>query len=47
MTFWKMAFDMKWVDAEMLKGAVVTEDNPFGEITEAQYETITGVKFAK
>lgn len=47
MTFWKMAFNLGWVDAEMLKGAVITETNRFGEITPKQYEEITGIVFAE
>lgn len=45
MSFWKLAFDMKWVDAETLKGAVITEQNRFGEITTEQYKIITGIDF--
>lgn len=45
MKFWTLAFSMKWVTAEALKGAVITESNPFGEITPVQYKEITGVKF--
>ena len=45
MDFWKMAFDYKWVDAIMLKGAVITESNKFGEITGVQYLEITGIAF--
>lgn len=45
MAFWKLAFNMNWVSAEQLRLAVVTENNPFGEITEAQYKEITGVDF--
>lgn len=42
-SFWKMAFDFGWVDAELLKGAVVKETNPYGEITAQEYQEITGV----
>ncbi|GAA0382681.1 XkdX family protein [Paenibacillus motobuensis] len=45
MKFWTLAFSMKWVTAEALKGAVTTESNPFGEITPEQYKEITGIKF--
>lgn len=45
MKFWTLAFTMKWVTAEALKGAVITESNPFGEITAAQYKEITGIDF--
>ncbi|WP_405154781.1 XkdX family protein [Paenibacillus sp. FSL K6-0108] len=46
MTFWKLAFQWKWITAEQLKGAVVTESNKFGEITPEEYKTITGIDFA-
>ncbi len=45
MAFWKLAYNMKWVTAEQLRLAVITEDNPFGEITPEQYEEITGIPF--
>ena len=46
MEFWKMAYNYKWVTAEQLKGAVITDTNKFGEITQEQYKTITGLDFA-
>lgn len=45
MSFWKLAYDMKWVDVVTLKDVVITEQNRFGEITPEQYKTITGVDF--
>ena len=45
MAFWKLAFNMGWVDAEKLRLVVKTEDNPKGEITPEQYEEITGIPF--
>lgn len=45
MAFWKLAYNMKWIDAEKLRLVVRTEDNPFGEITPEQYEEITGNPF--
>lgn len=45
MNFWKMAFNLKWVTAEQLRLAVVTESNPFGEITPEQYKEITKQDF--
>ena len=45
MAFWKLAYNMKWVTAEQLRLAVITEDNPFGEITPEQYKEITGIPF--
>ncbi|PZM67492.1 XkdX family protein [Paenibacillus dendritiformis] len=45
MTFWKLAFDCKWIDAEGLCAAVKTESNPFGEISPEEYKKITGIDF--
>ncbi len=45
MSFWTLAYNQKWVTAEALKGAVVTETNKFGEITREEYKTITGIEF--
>lgn len=45
MNFWKMAYNLKWVTAEQLRLAVVTESNPFGEITPEQYKEITKLDF--
>lgn len=51
MTFWKLAFDMGWIDrdqvvaAQKLRFAVKTEINPFGEITLEDYKTITNKEF--
>ncbi len=43
--FWKMAYDMKAIDINTLKQAVKTTANPYGEITEDEFKTITGVDF--
>lgn len=45
MKFWTLAFNMKWVTAEALRGAVITPTNPFGEITLEEYTVITGIEF--
>lgn len=45
MAFWKLAFNMGWVTEEQLRLAVLTEDNPRGEITPEQYKEITGIDF--
>ena len=45
MEFWKLCYDLKIVDAEYLKQAVTTEDNPYGDITPEQYKEITGIEF--
>lgn len=43
--FWQLAYNMNWIDKETLKLAVITETNPFGEITPAEYEIITNQPF--
>lgn len=45
MNFWKMAYNMKWVTAEQLRLAVITETNPYGEITTEEYKDITNKDF--
>lgn len=45
MDFWKMAYDNQWVGIDMLRQAVITEANPFGDITKAQFKEITGQDF--
>lgn len=45
MVFWNLAYKYKWVTIDQLRFAVKTERNPFGEITPAEFEIITGVKF--
>lgn len=45
MAFWKMAYNQKWVTAEQLRLAVVTESNPYGEITAEEYKEITNKDF--
>lgn len=47
MSFWTLAFNMKWVTAEALKGAVITDSNPYGEISPEEYKTITGIEFVE
>lgn len=42
---WQRAYNMKWVTAEELRGAVLTPTNPAGEITPEEYEQITGIPF--
>ncbi|MGL4848516.1 MAG: XkdX family protein [Clostridium sp.] len=43
--FWKMAYDMKAIDEGMLRQAVLTKENPYGEITPEQFKVITGKGF--
>lgn len=45
MDFWKMAFDNGWVGIDMLRQAVITETNPFGDITKEEFKEITGQDF--
>ena len=45
MAFWKLAYTHKWVTAEQLRLAVITESNPYGEITPEQFKEITGKDF--
>lgn len=45
MAFWKMAYNLKWVTAEQLRLAVITESNQYGEITAEEYKQITGKDF--
>jgi len=45
MNFWKMAYNMKWVSAEQLRLAVVTESNLYGEISVEEYKDITNKEF--
>ncbi|MGL5459150.1 MAG: hypothetical protein ACRDBY_05995 [Cetobacterium sp.] len=43
--FWKMAYGMGAIDISMLRQAVVTKENPYGDITEEQFKTISGQDF--
>ena len=45
MDFWKMAYDYGWVDIGLLRQAVITDTNPFGDITKEQFKEITGEDF--
>ena len=45
MKFLKMAYDNHWVTNDELRGAVITSDNPFGDITKEEYKEITGVEY--
>lgn len=47
MEFWKMVYDMGIVDADYLRQAVITEKNPYGDITAEQFKEITGEDFIK
>jgi hypothetical protein len=45
MEFWKMIYDLKIIDAQYLKQAVITDTNKFGDITAEQYKEITGIDY--
>ncbi|WP_194189667.1 XkdX family protein [Clostridium chrysemydis] len=45
MEFWKMAWQYKAIDEEILRLAVRCESNPFGEITEDEFKLICGKDF--
>ena len=45
MDFWKKAYDNQWVGIDMLRQAVITETNPFGDITKEQFKEITVQEF--
>ena len=43
--FWKMAYDMKAIDIDLLKQAVKCDKNPYGEITKDEFKLISGEEF--
>lgn len=45
MDFWKMAYDLSWIGIDVLRQAVITETNPFGDISKEQFKEITGEDF--
>lgn len=47
MEFWKMCFDLKVVNADFLRQAVITDTNKFGDITPEQFKEITREDFIK
>jgi len=42
-----MCFDLKVVDANFIRQAVITDANKFGDITVEQFKEITGEDFIK
>lgn len=44
-SFWKMIFDMGAIDITLLREAVITKTNPFGELTEEEFKEISGEDF--
>lgn len=47
MEFWKMAYKMEAVDKDTLRMAVITKENPYGDITKEQFKEICGEDFEK
>ncbi|AUN23781.1 hypothetical protein RSJ21_00320 (plasmid) [Clostridium botulinum] len=45
MSFWEMAYSIGAIGKDLLWQAVITEKNPYGEITPEQYEEICGDEF--
>ncbi len=45
MGFWELGYKSGWFGKDILRLAVITESNPFGEITTEQYKEITGEEF--
>lgn len=51
MNFWKTAYDRGWISpnkdiaAIKLRIMVLSESNPYGEITAEDYKTITNIDF--
>ncbi|MET3616715.1 hypothetical protein ABID14_000335 [Peptoniphilus olsenii] len=45
MDFWAMAYGYRWISIDVLRQAVITEDNPFGDITPEEFKEISGVEF--
>lgn len=43
--FWKMAFDMRAIDITLLRQAVITDSNPFGDLTKEQFKEICNEDF--
>ncbi|WP_155467855.1 XkdX family protein [Clostridium baratii] len=42
--FWKMAYSVG-ISIELLSQAVITEENPYGEITKEEFREISGEEF--
>lgn len=45
MDFWKMAYDYGWITIDLLRQAVITDTNPFGDIAKEQFKEIAGQDF--
>lgn len=43
--FWKMAYNMQCIDTVLLRQAVKTEKNKYGEITVEEFKEISGEEF--
>ncbi len=42
MSFWEMGYKNGWFGIELLQQAIITDENPYGEITQEEYEQIIG-----
>lgn len=47
MEFWKMAWKYKWVTLEEMKMITITDENPWGRITQEEFKEITGQEYKK
>lgn len=45
MSFWEQAYGWGWVTADQLRLIVITEQTPYGELTEEEFFGITGETF--
>lgn len=45
MDFLQLAWEYKWITMDELRFLVITEEEPWGEITPEEFEIITGEKF--
>lgn len=43
--FWKTGYIRRAIDINLLKQAVITENNPNGDITKDEFKEITGEEF--
>lgn len=47
MEFWRTCFNKGYLNAEFIRQAVITIENPYGDITPEQFKEITGEDFIK
>ena len=46
MGFWEMAYSYGYIEIDLLRQAVITDSNPFGDITKKEFEEISGEAYA-